>query len=184
MVRAQRSYKQYSALRDVEVVGSSPATGIFMIIRKPIQKDKAGLAKLYVQFWQAHPNKDPLIAIKKRPTPKNQIRAAERDLRNRNIHLFIAEDKGKVAGFIELLIKKNHKIFKVKRFGYINSLVIDKRYRKKGICRLLVKKAMGFFRQKKIRYVRTNVYFSNRTAIKTWPKMKFKPESMFMIKKP
>jgi len=155
-----------------------------MMIRKPTLKDKEGLARLYVQFWQAHPNKDPLIAIKKKPTPKNQIKAAERDLRNRNIHLFIAEDRGNVAGFIELLIKKNHKIFKVRRFGYINSLVIGKKYRKKGVGKLLVKKAIGFFRQEKIRYVRTNVYFSNKTAAKAWPKMGFRPESMFMMKKP
>jgi len=154
-----------------------------MRIRKAIMKDKEGLAKLYLQFWEAHPNIDPLISIKKKPTLKNQIKAAAKDIKKKDEHYLIADDHGRVAGFIELHIKKNHKMFKVSRFGYINSLVVDKKYRKKGIARLLLKEGLKFFKARKMKYVRTNIYFSNKAAIKVWPKMGFRKESMFMLKK-
>ena len=88
-----------------------------------------------------------------------------------------------MIGFIELLIKKNDRIFKVRKYGYINSLTVDKKLRKKGIAKQLVDHAIKFFKDKKINYVRTNVYLSNKIAHKFWPKLGFKPESQFMLKK-
>lgn len=154
-----------------------------MLIRKAKSKDVRGIAKLYLQFWKAHPGVDPLITPKNKPTMKSEIKAAAKDIRKKNEYHFVADDNGRIAGYIELCIKKNHRIFKVRKFGYINSIVVDKKCRGKGIARMLVKYASGFFRQKRLKYVRLNVYFSNKAAQKAWSKIGFRNESMFMIKR-
>lgn len=157
--------------------------GSIMEIRKAALKDKEALARLYMQFWKAHPGKDPLIVPKIKPNLGNQIKSAAKDIRKRSEYYFLAEEQGKVMGFIELCIKKNHKLFRIRKFGYISSVVVDNKFRGRGIAKKLVSFAAKFFRQKGIRYMRLNVYFSNKDAIKVWPKTGFKQESMFMLKK-
>lgn len=154
-----------------------------MEIRKATLKDKEALARLYMQFWKAHPGRDPLIIPKVKPVLKKQIKAAAKDIKKRNEYYFLAVKQGKVMGFIELCIKKNHKMFRIRKFGYINSIVVDNKFRGRGIAKRLVGFAAKFFRQKGLRYMRLNVYFSNRDAIKVWPKTGFKKESMFMLKR-
>lgn len=154
-----------------------------MLIRKARSKDVKGIAKLYLQFWKAHPGVDPLITPRKKPTMKGETKAAAKDIRKRNEYYFVADDNGNIAGYIELCIKKNHKIFKVRKYGYINSIVVDRKYRGKGIARMLVNHSARFFRQKKLKYLRLNVYFSNKAAQKVWSKIGFRNESMFMLKK-
>lgn len=154
-----------------------------MIIRKAASKDREALARLYMQFWKAHPDKDPLIVPKRKPTLRNQINSAAKGIKKRSEYYFLAVEHGKVMGYIELCIKKNHRMFRIRKFGYINSIVVDNKFRGRGIAKKLIGFAAKFFRQKGMKYMRLNVYFSNRDAMKVWPKTGFKKESMFMLKK-
>ncbi|MBD3314107.1 GNAT family N-acetyltransferase [Candidatus Woesearchaeota archaeon] len=154
-----------------------------MKIRKAVLKDKEALAQLYLQFWKAHSAKDPLIELEKKWGMKEAVKDAEKDISKRCTYIFVAEEKGRVIGMIEVIIKKNFDIFKVKRFGYVNTLVIDTRHRKSGIGRKLVNHAAGFLKKKSITYMRVNVYASNKKAKEAWLKMGFMPESQFMLKR-
>ena len=88
----------------------------------------------------------------------------------------------KVIGFIEFFIKKNDKVFKIKEYGYLNSATILKKYRRRGIAKKLYLVAAKFLKDSGIKYIKTNVYTSNKLALKAWQKIGFKTQSSIMIK--
>lgn len=151
-------------------------------IRKARVSDAEDLAKLYFQFWTPHKNVDPLLEFDKKLTLKNQIKSAKKDIKKKNNHILVA-DNGKVIGFIEFFIKKNDNLFKIKKYGYLNSATTLKEHRGKGVAKALSKAALKFLKSKGIKYVRANVYNSNKVAMKTWIKIGFKPQSTFLIKR-
>lgn len=155
-----------------------------MQIRKAILSDAQALAKLYLQFWEPHAGCDPLLELVKPPSLDLQIKQAKKDIRARNTHIFVADKTGKIVGFIELLIKKNDPIFKVRKYGYVNSCVVDKKHRGSGIARKLLLFGLDFFRQKELTFSKLNVYCTNAAAIRTWEKLGFKEISMNMLRKP
>ncbi|MFO8016865.1 MAG: GNAT family N-acetyltransferase [Candidatus Woesearchaeota archaeon] len=152
-------------------------------IRRAKLKDSMDIARLSLQFWEAHPPRDPMLELKRKPTLKKEAEQAEKDIRKKNTIILAAEKEGKIIGCSELLIKKNEGIFRVEKYGYINTMVVDRKHRKKGIAKKLADEALKFFRSKGIKYVRTNVYLSNRQAEKFWLGTGFRPESQFMLKK-
>ncbi len=153
-----------------------------MIIRKARLSDAENLAEMYTQFWEYHKD-DPLIELEKKISIKNQVEFAKKDIIKKNVNIFVAVIDNNIVGFIEVLMKKNDKCFKIKEYGYLNSAVTHKDYRRQGIARVLDDFALKFLRKKNIKYIKTNVYNSNKNAVETWKKLGFKPLSTIMIKK-
>ena len=152
-------------------------------IRNAELSDTEDLARLYLQFWKSHKKSDPLLEFKERLTLKNQITASRKDIKKRNNYIFVAVKNDEVIGFIEFFIKKNDKCFKIKQYGYLNSAVTLNGYRKGGIARKLYLTAAKFLKLKGIKYIKTNVYKSNKVALKAWKKIGFETQSYMMIKR-
>jgi ribosomal protein S18 acetylase RimI-like enzyme len=152
-------------------------------IRKARLEDAEQIGKLFLEFWMPHKKVDPLIEMKRKIALKNEIKSARKEVRKRNCHYLVAEKDGKVIGYIEALIKKNEDCFKIRKYGYLNSAAVLKRYRGKGVAKVLTKEILKFLKTKKINYVKCNVYNTNKTALKVWEKVGFKPQSTMMIKK-
>jgi ribosomal protein S18 acetylase RimI-like enzyme len=154
-----------------------------MLIRKAKPADAEGLARLYLQFWKAHRDADPLLKLAERPTLKNQKEQARKDIARKGTHLFVSVEDGRILGYIELLIKNNDPLFRVRRYGYLNSCVVDEKHRRKGIAQKLTEHGLDSLKARGIRHVKTNVYRSNRAALRTWVKLGFKEISKHMTKK-
>ncbi len=153
------------------------------MIRKARPSDAEGLAKLYLQFWEAHRKSDPLLRLRKKPSLAGEAKAAKKDLRKRNCTIFVALEQGNVVGFIDLLVKKNDQMFVVKEYGYVDSLVVDREHRKKGIASALVRYGMSYLKGKGIGDVKLNLYCSNRAAMAVWRRLGFREISKNMIRK-
>ena len=152
-------------------------------IRKARQSDAKEIARLYLQFWDSHKKIDPLLEFKELLTLENQITAAKKDLKKKNNCIFVAVNNSRVIGFIEFFIKKNAKVFGISQYGYLNSAVTDKSFRKLGVVKQLYSAAAIFLKRKGINYVKTNVYLSNKSAVKVWKRIGFMPQSYTLIKK-
>lgn len=152
-------------------------------IRKAKLSDAKDLAKLYLQFWSAHKKIDPLLELKKKLTIKNQIIAAKKDIQKKNNYIFVAVNNSQVIGFIEFFFKKNDKIFNINEYGYLNTAVTHKRYRKQGVAKKLYSAAANYLKKKGIKYIKTNIYLSNEQALNTWKNIGFIPQSYMMIKR-
>ena len=153
-----------------------------MLIRKAKAADAEGLARLYLQFWKAHRGTDPLLKLVEAPTLTNQKEQAKKDIARKGTHLFVSEEDGRIIGFIELLIKNNAPLFSVRRYGYLNSCVVDEKHRRKVIARKLTEHGLDFLKTRGITHVKTNVYYSNRTALRTWERLGFQGISKNMMK--
>jgi len=153
-----------------------------IIVRKARLSDAVDLARLYIEFWKPHKKSDPLLEFKEKLTLKNQMTAARKDIKKKSNHIFVAVKDNEVIGFIEFFIKKNDKVFKIKEYGYLNSATILKKYRRRGIAKKLYLVAAKFLKDSGIKYIKTNVYTSNKLALKAWQKIGFKTQSSIMIK--
>jgi ribosomal protein S18 acetylase RimI-like enzyme len=152
-------------------------------IRKAKMSDAEDLAKLYFQFWEPHRNVDPLLEFSKKLTFKNQVEFAKKDIKKKGTYVFVVERCGQIIGFIEFFIKNNDKCFKIKKYGYLNSATTHEDYRGLGVAKALTKECLKFLKKKGITHIRTNVYNTNKIAMKTWTRLGFKPQSTFLIKK-
>jgi len=153
------------------------------IIRRAGPNDVIGLAKLYLEFWGPHKGVDPLIKLKDKLDLKTHVALAKREIRNRDVIVLIAVKGDEVVGYLEALIKKNESCMKVKRYGYFNSAVTHKRYRRQGIARALTEAMIKRLRAKGIRHIRANVYNSNKVALRTWQRLGLEPQSTNLFTK-
>lgn len=152
-------------------------------IRKAKLSDAKGMVRLYLQFWEPHKGVDPLLEPDKRPTLKNQIELAKKDIKKKNSHIFVAVKDNKIIGLIGFLIKKNEDCLKIKKYGLLDFSVTDKKHRRKGVAKGLTRFGFKFLRDKGIKYVRIKVYNKNKAAFKAWQRLGFKPQSIHMIKR-
>ncbi|MFH0870469.1 MAG: GNAT family N-acetyltransferase [archaeon] len=150
-------------------------------IRRARLTDTEAIAELYLQFWKPHRDVDPLLKFKRKITLESQICSAKRNIRKRHSYTLVADQKGKLIGFIEFFIKNNEDCFKIKRYGYLNAAATRIDYRGRGVAKALTIEALKILKAKKIKYIRTNVYNKNKVALKTWTKLGFKPQSTLLM---
>jgi ribosomal protein S18 acetylase RimI-like enzyme len=152
-------------------------------VRKARLSDAEGLGRLYLEFWGPHRKVDPLIEMRRKITVKKEIESAKKEIKSKKSFTFVADKDGEIIGFIELLIKKNDRCFKVKKYGYLNAAATLKKYRGKGVAKALAKAGFKSLKDKGIEYVQGRVYNTNKTALEAWEKIGLKPQSTMLFKK-
>lgn len=152
-------------------------------IRKAVKQDAKQMAGLYLQFWEVHVDCDPLIRPKRKPNMKSETESALKDIRKRSNIMLVAQDGMKIIGFIEVNIKKNDEMFKLKEYAYLNSCAVDKGYRKKGVAKALTMAAVNEVRKRNIKYMKASVYNVNETAGKTWKSLGFEKISTNLVRR-
>ena len=84
--------------------------------------------------------------------------------------IFISEFNNKPVGHIILSIQKSHPIFNMKYFGRINTVYINKEFRRRGISTRLKDEALKWFKSKNINRVSLYVFPDNKHAIDVYKK--------------
>ena len=87
---------------------------------------------------------------------------------------FVAEENGKIIGYIEGSVFKNYDIFKIKKKGLIDTLYVLPKYRKKGVAKKLVNEILKWFRSKGIKHFTLGTHALHKKAILFWKHMGFK----------
>ncbi|MBU0894824.1 MAG: GNAT family N-acetyltransferase [Nanoarchaeota archaeon] len=143
--------------------------------------DENDISELFKQFWEIHKWIDPLLEPAKK---LNHLKSAKKSIKEKKKNRFfiVAEIDGKVVGYKEFFIKEQDKFFKIKKYGYLDSTVVHKNYRKKGIAKKLTQEALKILKKNGIKYFKSNVYLKNKTALKTWKKIGFKKLSVNLFK--
>ena len=122
-----------------------------------------------------------MIKLRENATYKGHLAFARRDIKNKDNLIFVAISGDRVVGYIEALVKKNEQCFKINRYGWLNSAVTHRDYRRRGIARALTMRAFEALDARGIKHVKANVYNSNRIALRTWQRLGFKPLSTNLI---
>ncbi len=146
-----------------------------MEIRKPKRKEFYDYAILEQEFYDHHKKYSTLLQDID-PKKRNLKKEFYDLLKERNFFRFAIED-GKVIGYIYGVIKKvseNEKSWK--RMGDLNSIIVIKNYRKKGIAKKLVDKFFKWLKSKKITYVEASCNIKNQAVIKFNKRLGFKEQ--------
>ncbi|MFH1649166.1 MAG: GNAT family N-acetyltransferase [Candidatus Woesearchaeota archaeon] len=156
-------------------------------IRKATAADARALCILGNEFLKHLENTSPLLALESLRVDARSIASWRSGIVKppKNFFTFVAEVNGVVVGYMELMIKDNvpTKFFKVKKFGWMEAMVVAKEYRSKGIGSKMYDYGLRFFRARKIKYVRGSVFLKNTTALSFWKNRGFVEESVEMYKR-
>jgi ribosomal protein S18 acetylase RimI-like enzyme len=104
-------------------------------------------------------------------------------LKSRDSLVLVAEENGKIIGYILSYITKRPKIFKEKMSGHISSIYILERYQNKGVAKSLLEETYKWFKKRKIQWVELSVHTKNKSGIKFWEKSRFKTTILRMRRK-
>jgi ribosomal protein S18 acetylase RimI-like enzyme len=93
----------------------------------------------------------------------------------------VAEQGGKIIGFILFETKEREKYWKIKRVGYIDLVFINKNSRGRKIGRMLFEEAIKTFKKDKLNYAALSVQSMNKEAKRIWQHLGFRThrEEMF-----
>ena len=96
---------------------------------------------------------------------------------------FLAENNGKIIGFVGGEIKIGSGFFKNKRIGHIHALFVEEKYRNRGIGVELIKTFISWLKTKKVKIAELAVSSRNSTAIKLYKNIGFEEFIIQMRKK-
>jgi len=96
--------------------------------------------------------------------------------------IFVAEDKGKLIGFIHGRADLRPKKI-LSRVGIIDDWFVEKEYRNKGIGEMLWIRLMKWFRSKKCNCLELDTFTTNKKVIKIYHKLGFVDKVVVMTRK-
>lgn len=137
-----------------------------MKIRLGTKKDCYQVAQYVKDLWMMHADKDPTfynLEVFRTADPIKYYSSID----NKSSILLIADDNGKLAGFLKLDIKEIERFFLSKKILYADEIFVLKKYRKQGVAKLLMTKAENIARKKKIILMKARVYHFNDPAQKS-----------------
>lgn len=153
-----------------------------MKIRKATKKDKAVLKNLLWESLKEEWKFNSDIDLK---GGKIFLNKNLRELfKNKKEHTeFLAEENGKIVGFIGGNIEKKSEFYKTCRIGAIYDLFVEEKYRGKGIGTRLIKKFVLWLKTNKIRLIELDVSPKNEAAVKLYKNLGFKESGIQMRKR-
>jgi GNAT superfamily N-acetyltransferase len=86
--------------------------------------------------------------------------------------IFVAEDKGKLIGYIHGSVMNKPKMV-LNKIGTLEDWFVDKEYRGTKIGKRLWEKLLAWFRKKGCKRLETNAYTTNKRAINIYHKLGF-----------
>ena len=101
-----------------------------------------------------------------------------KEMNRRNGRYFVAEIDKKVVGFISVSIYDNWSMFKTRKKGRFEVIVVHPSQQKKGIGKLLMDHAYKWFRQNKVKQFSVTTHAADAGANAFWQHRGFKQSSV------
>jgi ribosomal protein S18 acetylase RimI-like enzyme len=93
--------------------------------------------------------------------------------------LIVAEEEGKVVGFMLCLLSPNVAVFKERKVGVISDAYVLEERRRKGVTRKMLDVAVKWFKKNKVRTVQLGVAHANLEARAAWRAIGFEPYMIY-----
>ena len=144
-----------------------------LIVRNANIGDIKSIAKLGLQFLDVHSKYSPLDELNGKRTLAKEINQWRKFLKDKSYFVMVAEINGNIVGFMTLKIVERDKMYKTRKLGEIEAVIVNKRYTYRGYGRALFAHALKFLKSKNIGIVNINVRVGN-PAISLAKKVGFK----------
>ena len=93
--------------------------------------------------------------------------------------LVVAEEDGKIVGFLLCLLSPNAPVFKERKVGVISDVFVLEERRRKGVARKMLDVAAKWLRKNKVRTVQLGVAHDNLEARAVWRTIGFEPYMIY-----
>jgi len=100
----------------------------------------------------------------------------------RNAAVFVAEDGGRIIGYIMASVNKLFPILVHDREAFVNELVVEKAHRRKGVGTKLLGAAEAWAKKKGLFWLGLTVHTENRAAMAAYVKFGMKALNVKMVK--
>ena len=151
------------------------------MIRKVEDKDYEDLVKLVYQGHELHYEHRPDIYVDGNPLPKEYF---DNMLNDENALNIVFEENGKIMGL--LMAEKKHNnaipIAKERITYFIDDIVVDSNYRRKGIGKALYEYLLNIAKSDKIDSIELNVWAFNKSALKFYESLGMTVKNMKLEK--
>jgi [ribosomal protein S18]-alanine N-acetyltransferase len=142
-----------------------------MIIRKARKNDIEPLSKLVEQLIDYIHQIDKYY---KSSSGRSGLKShLNKQLKNKLVRVFIAEEKDEIIGYIVGSIMDSPSWVISERNGLIEDAFIKENYRRKGAGVKLFNELLSWFKKEKIRYITLGVHAKNKIGINAWKKFGF-----------
>ncbi len=130
-----------------------------MKIRKAIKSDTAELSRLYYKLSEDHFIKEKFIDTV--PKFNTTIDVYAEKITSNNMVIFVAEDHGKVCGYVEMLLREQDDNFLLGNYTYLMHAYIETDQRGYRIARRLFKACEDYSKECGINYMLVDVFSHN-----------------------
>jgi ribosomal protein S18 acetylase RimI-like enzyme len=153
------------------------------VIREAIASDCGQIINLFIQVDKTHAEELPEVFNFPDAYTKTE-ESIKVILNNKTQKLFVAENEGMIVGVIYAIL---HSLppdsnLKNKVFVMVDTLVVDKLYREKGLGRKLMDKVKEWAKNNDATEIKLNVWNFNKSAISFYEKLGYNIQSIRMAK--
>jgi len=134
-----------------------------IIIRSGKSEDINQIREHLINLWVEHAQNEPTLLEEKEMRNVNVDEYYNEALENSDkSSVFIAEDNGKIVGFLKADVEQIDHFFLNPQIIYLDDIFVLPEYRRKGIAKTLVKEAEKLAKEKGIKRIQARVYSFNK----------------------
>ncbi len=146
-----------------------------MIIRKAKKTDIKQMMNLSYELFSAFERLDSSDKlIKSYFGSKKQHDDILKEMNNKKYCFFVAEIEKKIIGWLSVKVFDNYPMYKIRKKGHFDLIIIDPKCRKKGVGKRLIKEGYKWFKQKNIKHFTVTTHALDRGANSFWKHMGFR----------
>jgi len=158
-----------------------------MRIRKAARKDIPRIAELLKEFKEFNIrtlSPQNLVFLKQKnydiKTIEKQVKMA---FKIKDSIVFVAEENGKIVGYVFGYVKKRGREYIMYKTGYIDHWFVTEKSQGRKIGKRLLGEITKWFKKQKCSHLTTEVFVDNKKAIKIYKKLGFRKYTIEMKKK-
>jgi len=151
---------------------------ILIEVRDATRKDLKGVTDLWTDLAEHHSKLSDHFALAwdSRIRWSRYLAAKFKEISTK---LVVAEEDGKIVGFMLCLLSPNVPVYAERKIGVISDVYVLPERRKKGVTKLMFDHAVKWFRKNKVRSIQLGVAAANPDALAVWRSLGFEPFMMY-----
>ena len=144
--------------------------------REAIKEDFPQIESLFLEVQKYDTNFDKDVVFDEK-TEKETKRSVRRHFIDPNGKFFVAEDKGRIIGFVFVYFSPA-----ILKSGWINEIFVTEAFRRNGIGSKLMEKGIEWLKQKGAKKVELTAYKTNQEALSFYKKHHFEKQPAKFIR--
>jgi len=147
-------------------------------VRDATKSDLRAVTNLWVELAEYHSELSDIFALSW-DSRLRWSRYLASKFKEISTKLVVAEEDGKIVGFMLCLLSPNVPVYAERKVGVISDAFVLPERRKKGIMKLMFDHSVKWFKKNKVKSIQLGVAAVNPDALAVWSKMGFEPHMIY-----